>query len=122
LPLRSASGAHRRGERGQASVELVALLPFIAAVLALAWQGVVAAEAVWAAHVAARAGARAAAVGADPAAAARAHLAAGLERGLRVREGEEAGTVRVTVRIPPVLAGLDLGTTTATGRFPSQAG
>jgi hypothetical protein len=116
------SAARSASAAGQASVELAALLPLIVAVLALSWQGVVAAEAIWAADVAARAGARAAAVGGDPRAAARAHLGERLERGLRVREGKEAGTVTVTVRIPPVLAGLDLGTTTATGRFPAQHG
>ena len=57
-------------------------------------------QAVWAVTTAARAAARADAVGADPrGAAARAHLPASLERGLRVRT-HSGGEVRVSVRIP----------------------
>jgi hypothetical protein len=114
LPLRDAGG--------QASVELVVLLPVLAVVLALAWQGVLAAQALWAVNVAARAAARAAAVAAPPVAAARAHLPADLERGLRVRAGGAAGEVRVTVTIPTVVRGIDLGTVSATGRFAPQSG
>jgi Flp pilus assembly protein TadG len=86
-------------QRGQATVELVALLPVIAAVLAGLWQAVLAGQAVWAATTAARAAARAHAVGADARAAARAHLPASLERGLRVRTGS-GGEVSLSVRIP----------------------
>ena len=56
---------------GQASVELVALLPLLAAVALLAWQGVVAGQAIWLSGAAARAAARAFALGDDPTAAAR---------------------------------------------------
>src|SRR5262245_38363538 len=59
-----------RCSRGQAAVELVAVLPLVALVLAAAGQAVLAGYAVWQAHVAARSAARAAAVGADPRAAA----------------------------------------------------
>jgi hypothetical protein len=105
---------------GQASVELVALLPLLALVLALAWQGVLAGQALWSAAAAAHAAARAAAVGAPPVPAARAALPASLERGLRVTQ-PTPDSVAVRVRIPSALAGLRLGTTTATAHFPPQA-
>jgi hypothetical protein len=108
-----------RDDAGQASVELVALLPLLAAMLALAWQAVLAGHTVWAATTAARSAARAAAVGADPAAAARAHLPRGLERGLRIsRVGD--GAVQVSVRVPAVLAAISPGRVSATGRFRPQ--
>ncbi|MCW3023755.1 MAG: pilus assembly protein, partial [Conexibacter sp.] len=47
-----------RGEEGQAAVELVALLPVLALVAALAWQSVVAGQAWWMAGAAAREAAR----------------------------------------------------------------
>ena len=98
-------------ERGQASVELVALLPLLAALLLATWQGVVAGQAWWLAAAAARAGARAVAVGADPAAAARRELPRGVRERVRVRvaRGE------VVVRLPiGGVAGLGrLGTATA---------
>ena len=86
-------------EDGQATVELVALLPCVAALLAALWQLALVGHAEWAASAAARAAARAHAVGADPGHAARAHLPHALERGLRVRP-TPAGDVRVVVRIP----------------------
>ena len=98
---------------GQAAVELAALLPLIAAVVLAAWQFVVAGEARSSAAVAARAAARAAAVGADPAAAARSRLPARLRRGLRVRS-TTGGAVTVSVRIPALAAGIDLGRVRAT--------
>ena len=62
-------------QRGQASVELVALLPLVVALLAGLWQAAVAGHAAWAAAGAAQAAARAVAVGADARAAARRRLA-----------------------------------------------
>ena len=106
-------------ESGQAAVELVALLPLVAAVLAVAWQAVLAGEAAWAATVAARAAARAAAVGADPLAAARGRLPSRLDATLRVRE-PEVGAVEVSVRVPRVLPSLPLGRVGATASFRSQ--
>lgn len=106
-------------DAGQASVEFVALLPLIVAVLALAWQAVLAGEAVWAASAAARAAARAASVGADAEQAARTHLPARLERGLRVRE-PRSGTVEVSVRVPRMLRQLPLGRVHGTARFQPQ--
>jgi hypothetical protein len=113
---------HRRGasQSGQASVELIALLPCVLAVLAALWQLVLAGHAAWAASVAARAAARAHAVGADPRQAARDRLPPSLEPGLRI-EAATPGEVEVQVRIPR-LAGLpSLGHTRATARFAPQA-
>ena len=104
---------------GQATAELVALLPLAALIIAAAWQLVVAGHATWAAGSAARAAARAAAIGRDPRAAARAALPARLERGLAVRD-RGSGTVDVTLRIPPVLGLPVLGHTTATAHFQPQ--
>ena len=97
-----------RSEDGQAAVELAALLPWIAAVLLVAWQVVLAGDARSSASVAARAAARAAAVGADPAVAARERLPERLRRGLRVRTAT-GGAVSVSVRVPALAAPLDLG-------------
>jgi hypothetical protein len=104
---------------GQAAAELVALLPLAALLLAGAWQLVVAGHASWSAGAAARAAARASAVGADPGAAARGELPGALERGLRVRDGGP-GTIEITLRIPPVLGLPVLGETTATAHFRPQ--
>ena len=100
-----------RSEDGQAAVELAALLPWLAAVLLVAWQLVLAGDARSSAAVAARAAARAAAVGADPAAAARERLPERLRRGLRVHAGDggDGGAVSVSVRVPALAAPLDLG-------------
>ena len=106
-------------EDGQAAVELVAILPLAALLLAGAWQLAVAGHAAWAAGGAARAGARAAAIGDDAERAARRALSAGLRRDLRVKEPER-GAVTVTVRIPPVLGLQVLGHTSATARFRPQ--
>ena len=89
------------GERGQASIELVAAIPLVLLVGAIAWQLALAGHAAWLAANAARAGARAEAVGADPEVAARSALPRALERSLEVeRRGE--GAVRVSVGMPLV--------------------
>ena len=108
-----------RDDSGQASVELVALLPLLAVLLALAWQAVLAGHAAWAATAAARAAARAAALGGDPAVAARAHLPAALERGLRVSRGTH-GAIDLSLRVPTVIPAIRLGRVAATGRFRPQ--
>jgi pilus assembly protein CpaE len=104
---------------GQAAAELVALLPLAALLLAGAWQLAIAGHAVWAADAAARAAARAAAVGEDARAAARRELPGRLVRDVRVRDRGQ-GTVEVTVRIPPVLGLPVLGHTSATAHFRPQ--
>jgi pilus assembly protein CpaE len=87
------------GERGQASVELVAVVPFVLLVAAVAWQLVLVGHAAWLTANAARAGARADAVGRDAGAAARSALPGSLERGLEV-DRLRMGGVRVSVRMP----------------------
>ena len=110
-----------RREAGQATVELVACLPLLALVLAVAWQAVLAGHAAWAATVAARSAARAAALGEDPAAAARARLGPSLERGAAVRADAD-GHVTVSVRVPALVHALPLGRVTADGSFRPQEG
>jgi hypothetical protein len=107
--------------RGQASVELVVLLPVIVVVLAVTYQALLAGQAVWEVRVASRAAARAHAFGADATAAARTHLRSGLEPGLRVTT-QDAGDVRVSVRVPTVLPALGLGRVSATSHFRPQTG
>lgn len=106
--------------RGQASVEFVALLPFVALAAAALAQVAVLGHAGWAAGQAASSAARASAVGASPAAAAREALPGHLERGLRVR-GLEGGEVEVRVRVPSLLPVLELSPISARGHFAEQA-
>lgn len=90
-----------RVERGQASVEFVALLPVLAVLAGFAWQGIVAGQTVWLAGTAARAAARAHALGQDPQLAARKAVPVALRHGMRVR-AEEDGKVTVKLAIPLV--------------------
>jgi hypothetical protein len=103
---------------GQASVETVALLPLVVVVGALLWQAVVAGQALWLSGAAARAAARAAAVGADTEAAAKASLPPRLESGVHVQAA--GGGVRVAVRIPSVLTGGSIATVHSRAAFPEQ--
>jgi len=110
---------HVLDRRGQASVELVALLPLVGLLAALLWQALLAGETVWLSGGAARAAARAAAIGADPADAARAVLPARLEHGLRVaREGD--GGIALVLRVPAALGGGTLASVTTRARFEAQ--
>ena len=86
-------------ESGQASVELVAMVPVILLVGAVAWQLALAGHTAWLTAHAARAAARADAVGEPPAAAARSALPLSLEDGIEV-ERRAGGGVRVSVRVP----------------------
>src|SRR3954447_7019564 len=110
-------------ERGQATVELVGVLPLVVVLGFAVWQAAVAGQALWMAGAAARGAARAAAgaagVGTAPEAAARAVLPPRVEDGLRVRAQDDGG-VRVTVRIPAVVGGGAVDTTTAGARFLPQ--
>lgn len=107
-----------RRQTGQAAVEMAVLLPVLALVLAGAWQCVLAAHAHWSAAAAARAAARAHAVGGRELAAARRALPASLDR--RVAVQDSAGGVVVRLRIPSILPGLHLGTLTARATFAEQ--
>lgn len=112
-----------RQSEGQAAAELVALLPLALVLCALVWQLVLAGHAAWAAGSAARAAARAHAVGLDPEPAARAALTPSLERGMKVQLPEgPAGSVRVSVAIPSVVRLIRLGSASASAHFASQAG
>jgi hypothetical protein len=89
-------------EGGQASAELLGVVPAVLLVVALVWQLALAGEAVWLCANAARAAARAEAVGRDGPAAARSALPRSMERGLLVdRAG--GGAVRVRLRVPLLL-------------------
>jgi hypothetical protein len=85
-------------ELGQASVELLAVVPAVLLVAALVWQLAVAGQAAWLCANAARAGARAEAVGRDPTDAVRSALPQSLERGLQVDAHD--GAVKVRLHIP----------------------
>jgi hypothetical protein len=107
-------------ERGQATVELVALLPLVAVLAGVMWQSVLAGQAVWLAGSAARAAARAGAIGADPRAAARRVLPARLERGLVVTRERGGAGVRVAIAVPSILGGGALGVVSARAALQDQ--
>ncbi len=114
MPQPTASTKGHR-ERGTASVELIAVVPFLLLAVALAAQVALAGQALWSASVAARAGARAALVGADGAAAARRALPPSMRPGARV-EGSGPVAVKVTVpRLVPWLPRFTVGARSALG-------
>ena len=83
----AASSALR--EDGTASVEMVAVVPFLLLAVLVAAQIGLAGQALWSAGVAARAGARAALVGGDAKAAARQALPASMRGGRRSSDGDQ---------------------------------
>jgi hypothetical protein len=87
-------------ERGTASVEAVAILPFLLLAILAAAQIGLAGQSLWSAALAARAGARAALVGRAGEAAARRALPAALRGGSSVRS---RGTVSVRLGVPQLL-------------------
>ena len=111
-----------RADHGQATVELVALLPLMAIFAGILWQGVVAGQAVWLAGSAARAAARASAVGADEHAAVRRVLPDRLEQGLVVHRMRSGAGVRVAVAVPAVVGGGRLATVAGRARLQEQGG
>ena len=110
------SGMRSRGERasGQASVEFVALLPVLAALMALAAQTALVGWALWAAGNAARAGARAQEVGGDARSAARQALPVALRSGASVLDRDG---VRVRVRVPALVPGVSLPPVSASSKL-----
>jgi hypothetical protein len=108
-----------RSEHGQATVELVALLPLLGLLVALLWQAVLAGEAVWLGGSAARAAARAVAVGGDPVRAARLVVPGRFAAELRVRR-ERDGAVSVLLPVPAVLGGGTLAAIPTRARFETQ--
>ena len=106
-------------QRGQAAVELVAVLPLLVLIAAVLWQLAVAGQAAWLAGAAARAAARAHAVGGDEGAAARRVLPPGLEPGLRVWARDD-GSVTLSLAVPSVVGGR-LTTISSRARFEPQS-
>jgi hypothetical protein len=103
-PFRDGSPRPSRVERqaGQASVELVAVLPVLLLAGLVAWQLLLAGHSLWLCAGAARAAARADTVGRSAERAARSALPESLERDLSVERLHE-GAIRVSVRVPAVL-------------------
>jgi Flp pilus assembly protein TadG len=98
-----------RREDGTASVELVAVVPFLLLAVLVAAQIGLAGQALWSAGVAARAGARAALVGGDATTAARRALPASMRAEAEVNDGD-AVSVRVVIpRLVPALPELTVG-------------
>jgi hydroxymethylglutaryl-CoA reductase len=102
---------------GQASVELVALLPLLALLLLGLLQATLAGYAAWSASTAARAGARAAAVGKDPAVAVRRAAPIGGARATLRRDGD---TLHVRLPVPSVLPAVALGTVGGVAHLEAQ--
>ena len=97
------------GEEGTASVELVAVVPFLLLGILVAAQIALAGQALWSASVAARAGARAALIGGDASAVARSALPPSMREEAKVVE-EDGVSVRVEVpRLIPSLPQLQMG-------------
>jgi hypothetical protein len=101
MPSGTGNAAH--GEEGTASVELVAVVPFLLLAVLMAAQVALAGQALWSASVAARAGARAALVGGDASAAARSALPPSMRKGAKV---EEEDGVSVRVEVPRLIPSL----------------
>jgi hypothetical protein len=104
---RASDFAAGRRQAGQASVELVAMLPVVLLVGAVAWQLALAGHTAWLAAHAARAAARADAVGRGPGEAARSALPRSLEDEIEV-ERLDRGGVRVSVQVPLMLRRWDV--------------
>lgn len=102
MPPRTASSAGHR-EEGTASVELIAVVPFLLLAVLVAAQIGLAGQALWSAAIAARAGARAALVGGDATVVARQALPPSLRSGAQVGESD---AVSVRVAIPRLLPGM----------------
>ena len=102
LPLAPLAPRLVRSEVGQASAELVAVVPFVLLCAAVAWQLALAGQTAWLCANAARVAARAEAVGRDARAAARSAVPEPLRRGLDVSR-TRGGAMRVSVRMPFLL-------------------
>lgn len=102
MPPQVVNSAVRR-EAGTASVELIAVVPFLLLLTLVAAQLALAGQALWSAGVAARAGARAALVGSDARQAARRALPPSMRAQAKV---SDTGAVAVRVVVPRLLPGL----------------
>ena len=108
-------------QAGQASIELVAMVPVVLLVGAVLWQLALAGQTAWLTANAARVAARAHAVGRGTTEAARSALPRSLEDGLEV-ERLPRGGVRVSVGVPllftPWKAPVRVAATASLGRGP----
>jgi hypothetical protein len=98
-----------RKEDGTASVEMVAVIPFLLLAVLVAAQIGLAGQALWSAGIAARAGARASLVGGDPAAAARRALPPSMRNGAEVDDGDGVSVRVVIPRLLPTMPRLTVG-------------
>ena len=113
MPPQIVSQARR--EDGTASVELIAVVPFLLlAILAAAQIGVVG-YAAWSAGIAARAGARAAVVEREGVVAARRALPPALRSDARIRDGDGVSVRVVVPRLLPGMPPLSVGAKTELG-------
>lgn len=108
-----------RGERGQASAELVAVVPMLVASVLVAAQLAAAGWSLWSAASAARAGARSAHVGGD---AERVALGALPEPLREDADVEQEGSFRVRVSVPRLMPGLPRLPLSAAARLDPLAG
>jgi hypothetical protein len=113
MPPRAGRAAY--GEEGTASIELVAVVPFLLLALLVAAQIALAGQALWSAGVAARAGARAELVGGDASAAARSALPSSMREGAKVEEGEGVSVQVVVPRLVPSLPAVRVGARSGLG-------
>lgn len=100
----SRPAARRRGERGQASVELIGMLPFLVLAALLVWQLLLVGYAVTSAENAARAASRVEARGGDGRKAAARSVGSPLREGIRTQLDGEKAVVRV--RVPIIVPGI----------------
>lgn len=103
-----AAGSFRR-EDGTASVEMVAVVPFLLLAVLVAAQVGLAGAALWSAGIAARAGARAELVGGRVEAAARGALPSAMRDGMEVTSGDGVSVRVVVPRLLPMLPKLTVG-------------
>lgn len=109
---RQAASSVRR-EDGTASVEMVAVIPFLLLAVLVAAQIGLAGHALWSAGVAARAGARAALVGGDAGAVARRALPQSMRDGAEVSDGDGVSVRVVIPKLLPAMPRLTVGAGTA---------
>jgi hypothetical protein len=98
-----------RREDGTASVEMVAVVPFLLLAILVAAQIGLAGQALWSAGVAARAGARAALVGGEAEVAARRALPDSMRDEAEVSDGDTVSVRVVVPRLLPAMPELTVG-------------